>query len=341
MNDCRIVDSPRNSGVTCTAVDSQQIKDLSRQVIIWQRDGMTKFLILGGLAWDRVIRLSGPVMPGARLGGELLATALSDPHPLPGRLGGGAANAAVALAKAGCAVTVGGVLSRDVPGRLVRAALEQAGVDVALVEPTDTPSALTLILVDPAGERTIIGVRPAEDVAQNRSYSASTARLSDAVARRLAAEPFGGVFLRAPIAVDIPSETLTIAHWGGGELLPRADIVVASSNDLIDPDPGAAFRRVREIAGTRLRWLVLTLGARGALAFSGDRMVTAPGRPAQVKDATGAGDVFAAGLMQALAARADMERALNHACQWGATAASLEGSAPLSAPVNAFRPYTD
>jgi sugar/nucleoside kinase (ribokinase family) len=302
---------------------------------------MAKFLILGGLAWDRVIRLSGPVAPGARLAGEILPAGMSDPHPLAGRLGGGAANAAVALVKAGCAVAVAGVLSRDDAGRLVQAALARAGVDMSLVQQTDSPSALTLILIDPSGERTIIGVQPANGAPQDQSLAATRDRLSGAVARRLAAEPFCGVFLRAPIRVDIPAGILTIAHWAGGESLPAADVVVASSSDIGDPDPGAAFRRVREVSGPRPRWLVLTHGAQGALAFSDDRTVRAPGRRVLVKDATGAGDIFAAGLMQALAARAGMEAALNHACQWGAMAASLDGSAPLGAPDGAFRPYTD
>ena len=51
---------------------------------------MADFLVIGALALDRPIWLSGPLEPGARLLGRTLDGALAP------RLGGGAANAATA-----------------------------------------------------------------------------------------------------------------------------------------------------------------------------------------------------------------------------------------------------
>ena len=55
-------------------------------------------------------------------------------------------------------------------------------------------------------------------------------------------------------------------------------------------------------------------------------------------DTTGAGDCFAAGLLEALTAGAEMEQALVQACAWGAVAVGLEASAPLDGVFPAFRP---
>ena len=50
--------------------------------------------------------------------------------------------------------------------------------------------------------------------------------------------------------------------------------------------------------------------------------------------------MFAAGLLDALAAGADIEEALPHACAWGAAAAGLDCSAPVDAPAGTFRAWS-
>jgi sugar/nucleoside kinase (ribokinase family) len=85
---------------------------------------------------------------------------------------------------------------------------------------------------------------------------------------------------------------------------------------------------------------VVTHGEAGAVAFGRDgERIAARVEPVVARDATGAGDAFAAGLLDALVAGAPMERALAHACAWGATAAGLEGSAQVGAPPGTFRAW--
>ncbi|HYD43831.1 MAG TPA: PfkB family carbohydrate kinase, partial [Phenylobacterium sp.] len=129
-----------------------------------------------------------------------------------------------------------------------------------------------------------------------------------------------------------------IAHWPSLYAGP-ADVLVASADDL-DPETLAApYRAGRAAVGERLAWVVVTRGGDGAAAYGPDGEIHVAAPPAVVQDATGAGDIFAAGLLDALVAGAEMEAALAHACAWGSAAVTLDASAPVDAPPGTFRPF--
>jgi sugar/nucleoside kinase (ribokinase family) len=88
-----------------------------------------------------------------------------------------------------------------------------------------------------------------------------------------------------------------------------------------------------------VNWVVVTRGAAGATAFGTAGPLHAAAPAAEMVDATGAGDVFAAGLLDALSAGAAMDRALIHACAWGAAAVGLNSSAPLDAGPSTFKAF--
>jgi fructokinase len=67
------------------------------------------------------------------------------------RMGGGPFNVARAVARLGQPVTFLGRLSGDRFGQLMRADLERNGVRIALADPSDEPTTLALVDVDPAG----------------------------------------------------------------------------------------------------------------------------------------------------------------------------------------------
>jgi sugar/nucleoside kinase (ribokinase family) len=304
----------------------------------WHQDAMSRLLAAGGLAWDRVLSLSAPLAPGARLTASA-AKATETTDRLPGRLGGGAANAAIAWSRAGCEAWVAGVVSTDADGAAILHALARGSVNATLVRRTDDASGLTLILLDPNCERTIIGVWPPD----RPSLVARYQDLADALPALVRDHAIHGVFLRAPMrpATPLPVDITIVAHWDGRIHPPIGDIVVASSDDLAGRSLGDAFESARQAVGDRLKWLVRTNGANGAEALSVSDHLDVPARPARVVDTTGAGDIFAAGLLEALTAGADMDQALRHACKWGAAAVEQPGSAPLSAPAGAFPRYPD
>jgi sugar/nucleoside kinase (ribokinase family) len=289
---------------------------------------MSTLLIIGAVALDRPIRLDAPL----RSGGRLRARSLDG--SLEGRLGGGGANAGCALLAAGHAVVIGSLVADDAEGQRVRAAAEAAGLDLALTGVRPGVSGRTLVLVEPDGERTIIGldgsmpnVRPAIDLPSDHPTL-----LPDGLFIRSA---FGGAAEWARL-----TEGPVVVHWPTYGYDGEADVVVASADDLPADQAEAPFAAVADRIGPRLDWVVVTYGAEGAIAHGRDgARIAARVPPVVALDATGAGDVFAAGVLEALVAGAAMDQALVHGCAWGAAAAGLDSSAPVGAPLGTFRPW--
>jgi sugar/nucleoside kinase (ribokinase family) len=290
---------------------------------------MSTLLVIGALALDRPIWLDGPLRSGGRLRARTLDGALE------GRLGGGAANSGCALLAAGHEVLAASVLADDADGLRARALAAAAGLDVRLVVSRPGTSPRTLVLLDPAGERTIIGLDGSRPIPQPKLAPPS------------GYPPLGpdGVFVRTAYdgAADWARMTAgpVILHWPAPTYEGEADVVVVSAEDLPEqlarsPFPAAAAR-----LGPRLGWVVVTHGRDGAVAHGRNSVrIEARPAPANMRDATGAGDVFAAGLLDALVASAGMGNALRHACAWGAAAAELDGSAPVDAPPGTFRAWS-
>ena len=74
------------------------------------------------------------------------------------------------------------------------------------------------------------------------------------------------------------------------------------------------------------RMLIVKLGEQGSMLFDGERVVTAPARPAQVADTTGAGDAFLAALV--LTGVDDPLEALTLANAWAALSIQIHGTIP-------------
>jgi sugar/nucleoside kinase (ribokinase family) len=290
---------------------------------------MSTFLVIGALALDRPIWLDGPLRSGGRLRARSLDAALE------GRLGGGAANAGCALRNAGHAVLAASLLAEDADGSRVRALAEAAGLDLSLVVTRPGASPRTLVLLEPMGERTIIGL----DGAMPKGPLALSPPSATASPRP------DGVFVRTAFegaaAWARLSQGPVILHWPSPTYDGEADVVVVSADDLPAAAADAPFEAAQAQLGSRLAWVVVTHGKAGAVAHGAQGARIAIGAaPAAVRDATGAGDIFAAGLLDALAGGARMEDALTHACAWGAVAVGLEGSAPMDAAPGAFSAWS-
>ena len=282
-------------------------------------------LVIGALALDRPVWLEESLQSGGRLRGRTLSGSFA------GRLGGGGANAAVALARAGRAVRLAASIADDADGKAVRALAEAEGLDLSLCCTRPGASGRTLILIEPGGERVVLGL---DDPKTDRRV------VGPAEVRGWRPK---GLFIRAAYVGAAQwaeaCEGPVLLHWPSSGYAGGCDVVVASRADLADDVRAAPFETAAARLGPRLQWVVVTDGAAGAVAYAADRRITMPAPRAEVRDATGAGDVFAAGLLDALAAGADMAPALAHACRWGATAVQFEGSAPTQAPADAFAPF--
>jgi sugar/nucleoside kinase (ribokinase family) len=289
---------------------------------------LAHFQVIGALALDRPVWLSGPVSPGARLRGRTQDGALA------GRLGGGAANAGAALARAGHRVALAGFVGADVDGDAALAAARAAGLDTALVGRRAGASPTTLILIDPAGERTVLHL--------DADLAAGLPDLpppDEGVGEGGGAD---GLYVRGPYpGAELWAQACrgpVVAHWPAGRFEGPCDVLVASAEDCSASDLADPFAAGRAQVGDRLQWMVVTQGAGEVVAHGGSRSVRVTPPAVSVVDATGAGDAFAAGLLEALVAGADIEAAVRQACAWGAVAIGVDGSAPLDGDFPAFRP---
>jgi len=274
---------------------------------------MARVLVIGNVNADEVVHVDAPPTPGAHLTGR----------PDGVRLGGGGANAAVALAQAGHQVLPWAVVGDDETGERLIAACRAHGLDVSGLHvlpghATNRP----LILIDPNGERTLIARKtigadavppPPEDVAADgvlvKTFAPALAPVLAARARRgpVVAHAPPPSFDRWPATVWVTSES--------------EDTAAAGTNP---------WDEARSRAGDALRWLVITRGARGAEALGPDgARVTVRAEPVErVVDATGAGDVFAAGLLHGLLAGSDIGDAMTIGARWAARTIQALGSIP-------------
>ena len=238
--------------------------------------------------------------------------------------GGPGATAAVALARLGARVRLVTVLTDDLPGRLQRGELQQAGVDLSLCP--DAPgheSPKAVILVDPdRQERTIFWSRgdlPALDAdlvapdwlaGMDLLYCdghecAAAARLAGLARQR-----------DLPVMMDAGS-----VRNGSETLVARCTDVISSEN--FAPELTGRSDPVEALAALAARGpenVAMTFGAQGALALIDGRPVALPAFDVAVLDTTGAGDVFHAGYAYARTDGLSVIECL----EFGAAAAALK-----------------
>jgi sugar/nucleoside kinase (ribokinase family) len=95
-----------------------------------------------------------------------------------------------------------------------------------------------------------------------------------------------------------------------------------------DDRPGSGRSVGDRSVGGRVPEVVVKLGPAGAVWARGDEVRSVPAVTATVVDTTGAGDAFAAGLLAARLAGADVDAALAAAVRLGAVAVGLVGGRP-------------
>ncbi len=272
-------------------------------------------LIVGSVAIDQVIDLEAPIRAGSH-------NAASDRGE---RIGGGAANTAMAMARAGDPVAVISAVGQDAAGIRLLANLRSLGVDVDLVDRHAGQGTRSLVLLDPSGERTIVNLSrcavPLPADLGERPASAFYVRSADPLLTVVLRQ----IVYRCPVLAHVPPVR---------DNFRPAQVLVGSESDLDAAFLADPFAAARRIAGDHLKWMVVTRGAAGASAHGAESVLHRPAPPvARVIDSTGAGDAFAGGLLHGLARRWDMARCLETAVAWGSASVAYEGTMP---PEGAF-----
>ena len=257
--------------------------------------------VVGSVNLDFVARCERFPRPG-----ETVTDAVFARHP-----GGKGANQAVAAARLGARVTIVASVGDDDLAAEAVAGLDEAGVDRNPIATAAAATGVALIIVDGAGENTIV-VAPGANAFLRPEHvrgiesAAILCQLEIPVDTVKAASEVPGFFcLNAAPARPVPAE-----------ILDRADLVVVNRYEL---------EQLGHVPGL----VALTLGPEGAVLLEDGKEV-ARGRPPNVEavDGTAAGDAFTACLTVSLLEGRSREEALRRACAAGALAASRPGAQP-------------
>lgn len=263
--------------------------------------------VIGHVEWVEFLVLGGAPAPGAILHAR---AAWQEPA-------GGGGVAAVELARLAGSATLVTAVGEDPLGQRIGPTLAAHGVSVT--GPTrPEPHRRAITLVDPAGERTIVVIGPAQSVRGGEvrlgRFDALYVCHGDAAAVRearaatkvlVATARILPVLKEARIRVDalVHSATDPGEAYATGDLHPRPRLVATTE--------GAQGGRWHAADGRSGRWEAARL----------------PGPPV---DAYGCGDSFAAGLTFALARGDDPEVALRFAAGRGAEALCRRGAHGLA-----------
>ncbi|MCW2875947.1 MAG: hypothetical protein JWQ95_47 [Sphaerisporangium sp.] len=258
--------------------------------------------------------------------------------------GGKGANQAVAARRLGARTAMIGRVGDDEFGAELRAALAEAGVDIAGVASVTGPTGTALILVDPAGENVITISPGANGRLRPDGLGGLTGQLGTAgalllqlevpvqtstAAARLARDAGVPIVLNAaplPTTVDEPLRRLI----GLADLLvvnetEAAGLIGDAATGPVEADPHAYALAMRRLGPAEV---VVTLGAKGAVLVGLDgRSRHVPAFHIEVVDAVGAGDAFCAELAVARATGVrELDIAVRRACAAGALAATRPGA---------------
>jgi sugar/nucleoside kinase (ribokinase family) len=276
---------------------------------------MSRIHCLGIMVTDA---LSGP-LPQYPVAKERVQVVTRDLRFMPG---GGAVNAASALARMGLAASIFSKAGDDPLGAFLLAELARVGVDtggVRLSASDRTP--FTYVGIHPDGDRTFIHTPGANlsfrmaDLDRDRLLDAEYLLYPDLwVLPELDGRPVADLFREARRRGVV---TLMDECWGLGPrrdtfepVLPHCDYVLPSLDDMRAIYPGATAEQVAagllaQGAGT----VVVKMGAEGCLVARPGSVVRVPAMTARVVDTTGAGDCWNAGFIAGLAHRADVVEA--------------------------------
>jgi sulfofructose kinase len=258
-------------------------------------------------ATDTLINLPSFPIPGSKV-------EYRNPKILPG---GQVATTVIACQQWGLATRYVGKLGDDDAARLHRAAFGAAGVETQLIAVPGAASPQSLILVDAAGERTVLGrlderlfLQPAD---LNREWIVNARALHvdghDTAAATLAASWANEAGM--PVIADLDE-----LYAGVEDLLALVDYAVVSRDFptrlMAEPNLEEALEKMHRRYGARIA--AATLGEEGVLAYDGRAFQHIRAYQVPVADTTGAGDIFHAGFIYGLLHEWPLGRLLEFAC---------------------------
>jgi ribokinase len=288
---------------------------------------MAEVFVVGSINQDFVLKVERRPKPGETVTDAVLST----------HNGGKGANQAAAAALLGASVALLGRVGDDGFGDPLVRALEEKGVDTALVGPAPGSSTGTAFITVTEDGENAITVAPGanrrltpEDVDAARGEIGAAAVLvvqmevpRECVAR--AVEVAGGVGTRAILNLAPPFEVPRT-------VLENLDPLVVNEHEaaflLGDSVEGveAALAAASNLLALGPKSAVVTVGADGAVFAEEGDAGHVPAPETEVVDTTGAGDAFVGALAVRLARGDSLRQAVGYAVRAGAAAVTREGA---------------
>lgn len=236
--------------------------------------------------------------------------------------GGAPANVCAAIAKLGGQASFCGKVGDDAFGHFLDQSLVQAGVNTELlVKDASYPTTLAFVSRQPDGERDFIFNRGADEqltiaeLQMEQVLAHEMAHFGSATA--LLSEPFASSYMQLFAQFSQCGAFLSFDPNYRGDLwrgdtksfvekcmpfLRSAHFVKMSEEELaLFSQAETLEERAKEVQALGMRWLVVTLGARGTLFYDGYELKMIPSIAVQAVDSTGAGDAFVGALLMQLA----------------------------------------
>lgn len=274
-------------------------------------DTKKKIVVIGSSNTDMVIKSDRLPKPGETiLGGNFLMN-----H------GGKGANQAVAAARLGGNVTFVCKIGNDIFGNETMEMFHKEKIDTTYVGITTTePSGIALINVDKKGENCIVvasganstlsveDIQKAEPAIKQASIvimQLETPIESMTYAARMAKKDGTTVLLNPAPAQPLPDE-----------LLANVDIIIPNVTEaeiisgMCITDDESAKEAIRHISAKGIKTVIITMGARGALAYENNEFIHIPAFKVEAVDTTAAGDTFCGGLCVALSEGKSLKEAI-------------------------------
>ena len=296
-------------------------------------------VVFGSINVDLVTRVARFPRPGETLAAESFAV----------HAGGKGANQALAAALAGATVQLYGAVGRDAFADVALELLLAAGVELTGVARVAEPTGCATILVDGEADNSIViaagaNARAAPDAVPDAILGAGTTlvlqqEVPEAANTTLAArarERGARVVLNAAPARAAPQA-----------LLRELDVLVVNESEAAAlallyrwPVEPIAFASAAAALSPRLA-VIVTLGAKGAIACHAGHRLSAAAPEVRAVDTTGAGDAFVGALAAALDRGEGLRSALGRAVAAGTLACTMQGaqaSLPTSAAVDQLLP---
>ncbi|MFH1850271.1 MAG: PfkB family carbohydrate kinase [archaeon] len=234
-------------------------------------------------------------------------------------VGGGGTNSAVALSRLGLKVAFLGKIGQGFHSELVLASLKKERVDTSLVCRDKSRTGYSIILDARGEDRTILAYKGSNN---DLGYSEiRTSRLrtgwfyfSSMMGKSFRSmEKLAGFARKNGIKIAFnPSSYL--AEMGADHLshiLKATEILILNDDEarlLVGDCPVLGLPRMLSLIGPRI--VVVTMGSKGSLAYSGGKLYRVKPRKIRVVETTGAGDAFASGFLAGIIRKHDITFAL-------------------------------